>query len=332
MANATVAAGDLGSVSILIVTFNHADEIDACLDAALAEAERGTALEIVVVDNASSDDTPSRVAAHRGVKLVRSEANRGFAAGMNAAFTASSGEWVLFLNPDCVMDPGCVGGLRDHLAADPTVAAAAALLRNPDGSPQTFARRRTDLRTALWAFTHIGRRIDEQLRGGRARARRRYAEQWASGPPRRPLAVFSPAAACVLAARRDLGARPFDEELPLLFADEDLYVRLTSGGRRIEIVPAAGAAHGYGTSLLRAADADRGGWRAQWIVELRRLATRHWGWPARAALHVALLADAVLAGVLGLVAAVPREHVRGTLGGLGLPGGSAPLVSRREPS
>ena len=57
-------------VSILTVTFNHAEEIDACLDAALAQAADGLEVEVVMVDNASSDGTPDRVAARGDVELI----------------------------------------------------------------------------------------------------------------------------------------------------------------------------------------------------------------------------------------------------------------------
>ena len=315
-------------ISILTVTFNHAQEIDACLDAALAQAKDGLEVEVVVVDNASSDGTPERVAARGDVQLIEADVNRGFAAGVNAAFAASTGEWVLFLNPDCVMDPGCAAALRDHLIGDLEVVAAAALLRYPDGTPQMFARRQTDLPTALWAFTQLGRLLDQRLCGGRHRARRRYEDQWSDGPPRNPLVVFCPAAACVMAARRNLEPKPFDERLRLLFNDEDLYIRLTSAGRRIEIVPSAGAAHGYGTSLRRAERADGAGMRAEWVVELRHLAARHWRRRERVALFMLLLAEAAFSAAIGLTGRGRPGYVRGTLGGLGLPGGSPPLISQ----
>jgi glycosyltransferase involved in cell wall biosynthesis len=89
-------------VSILVVTYNHRDEIDACLDAALAQRSPDLEVEVVVADNASSDGTEEHVGERpEPVRLLAMGANRGFAAGMNAAFAASTGEWVLFLNPDC---------------------------------------------------------------------------------------------------------------------------------------------------------------------------------------------------------------------------------------
>ncbi len=316
-------------VAILIVTYEHEDEIDACLDGALAQAGDGLAVDVVVADNASGDDTAERVRAREGdgVRLLEMGSNRGFAAAVNAAFAATTAEHVLILNPDCVMAPGCARALRDHLQAHPQVALAAALLHDPDGTPQLHARRDAGLGGALWAFTVVGRRLDAGLRGGRALAARRYEDLWAGGPPREPVAVFCPAAACVMAARADLEPAPFDERFPLFFNDGDLCARLQAAGRGVEIVPAATAAHGYGTSVKRAQSADPARMRAEWVASLRRYAGRHWSRPQRAALPALLLADAVAAGVLCLARREDPREVRGTLGGLGLPGGPPPLLT-----
>lgn len=317
------------ALSVLIVTYDHGDEIDTCLDGALAQAGIDLDLEVVVADNASGDDTAARVAARAtdGVRLLAMGSNRGFAAGVNAAFAASSGEHVLILNPDCVMDAGCAGALCDHLRAHANVALAAALLRDSDGTPQLHARRDAGLGGALWAFTATGRRIDARLRGGRALAARRYEDLWAGSPPREPVAVFCPAAACVMAARRDLSPAPFDERFPLFFNDGDLCARLHAAGRGVEIVPAATAVHGYGTSVQRAQQADPARMRAEWVASLRRYAARHWPPPQRVALPALLLADAAIGALLCLTKREDPREVRGTLGGLGLPGGPSPLLT-----
>jgi len=317
-------------VSILIVTYDHAGEIDACLDGALAQAGEGLDVEVVVADNASRDATVERVraraAADARVRLLEMGSNTGFAAAVNAAYGAARGDHVLILNPDCVMDPGCAAALRARLREQPAVGLAAALLRDPDGTPQLFARRDLRLRGALLGFTSVGRRIDAR-RGGRALARRRYEDLWAGGPPREPVAVFCPAAACVMAARADLRPVPFDESFPLFFNDGDLCARLARGGRRAEIVPAATAVHGYGTSVARAQAADPARMRAEWVASMRRYAGRWWPRPARAVLAAALLADALAGAALCAVGREDPREVRGTLGGLGLPGGPPPLLT-----
>ena len=318
-----------GLLSILVVTYDHAEEIEACIDGALAQAGDGLEVEVVVADNASRDDTAAVVAARAGgtsVRLLEMGSNRGFAAAVNAAYAASAGEHVMLLNPDCVMDPGCAAALREHLRAHPQVGLAAALLHDPDGTPQLFARRRLGLGGALWAFTTVGRRLD-RLRGGRALAGRRYEELWAGGPPREPVAVFCPAAACVMAARATLAPAPLDEAFPLFFNDGELCTRLLRSGRSIEIVPAATAAHGYGTSVTRAQRADPARMRAEWVASLLRYGGRVWPRPLQAVLAAALLADAVAGAALCLLKREDPREVRGTLGGLGLPGGPPPLLS-----
>ena len=130
-----------------------------------------------------------------------------------------------------------------------------------------------------------------------------------------------------MAARRDLLPQPFDERFPLFFNDGDLCARLLRAGRRAQIVPAARAAHGYGTSIARAQSADPARMRAEWVASLRRYAARWWGRPSRAALGPLLLLDAVAGAALCVIKKEDPREVRGTLGGLGLPGGPPPLLT-----
>ncbi|MEA2240804.1 MAG: hypothetical protein QOD24_360, partial [Solirubrobacteraceae bacterium] len=86
-----------GLISILVVTYDHAAEIEACVDGALAQAGDDLAVEVVVADNASRDDTVARVRGRADgtrLRLLGMGSNRGFAAAVNAAFAASDGEHV----------------------------------------------------------------------------------------------------------------------------------------------------------------------------------------------------------------------------------------------
>jgi GT2 family glycosyltransferase len=130
-----------------------------------------------------------------------------------------------------------------------------------------------------------------------------------------------------MAPRATLAPAPLDEAFPLFFNDGELCTRLLRAGRRIEIVPAATAAHGYGTSVARAQRADPARMRAEWVASLLRYTGRVWSRPAQALLAVALLADAVAGAALCLVHREDPREVRGTLGGLGLPGGPPPLLT-----
>jgi GT2 family glycosyltransferase len=113
---------------ICIVTYNSGAEVGACLDAA-----RETGAEIVVVDNASSDDTVAQVRL-RNVRLLANSTNRGFAAATNQGFAVLNCPYVLLLNPDCVLQ----GGLEALRSACnlPRSAGAGGLLLDRDGRPQ----------------------------------------------------------------------------------------------------------------------------------------------------------------------------------------------------
>src|ERR1035438_10459338 len=87
----------MSDIGIIIVTYNSAAEIGACLDAALASGA-----EIVVVDNASADGTIAEVA-RRGVRLIANSENRGLAGGVNQGFGVLNSPYVLLLNPDAVI-------------------------------------------------------------------------------------------------------------------------------------------------------------------------------------------------------------------------------------
>jgi GT2 family glycosyltransferase len=97
-------------VSVVIVTWNGRQHLDACL--ASIEAQRGVATEAILVDNASTDGTSDYVRARfPWVRLVSLAENRGFAGGNNAGVREAAGRFVAFLNNDTSADPGWLGAL-----------------------------------------------------------------------------------------------------------------------------------------------------------------------------------------------------------------------------
>lgn len=314
-------------VAILVVTYDSAEEIAACLDSALAQEAEDLGLEVVVVDNASGDHTLEVLRGYGDrIRVIALDENRGYAEGVNTAFTAAEGDWVLLLNPDTVMYAGCIAALVDHLEHNPRAASAAALLRDPGGDLQRFARRDLfKLADVAWNFTQLGRRLDER-RGGRALDWRRYEDEWRAGPSV-PFSVDCPAAACVLVRRALLAPRPFDPALPLFFNDAELWRRLRRKGWSHDVVPTAAAVHGAGTSVRRV---DRPRMRAEWVASTRRYLAPELRVPGRAALYALFLADALTSALLHKLGRGRPEtpaEVRGTLGGLGLPGGAPPWLA-----
>src|ERR1017187_4132172 len=89
-------------VSVTIVTWNSAQYLDACF-ASIAQQDYRE-LEVIIVDNASTDSTRELLCqAESRWQVIYNERNVGFAAGQNQAIRAASGDWVLCLNPDVVL-------------------------------------------------------------------------------------------------------------------------------------------------------------------------------------------------------------------------------------
>ncbi|PWT98140.1 MAG: glycosyltransferase family 2 protein [Terriglobia bacterium] len=105
-------------VCVSIVTHNSRRYIRRCLEAVLSQHE--VHLEVVVVDNASTDGTLKVLSPfRRRIRLIRSRHNLGFAAAQNLAIRHSSAPWVLALNPDVLLTPGFLRSVIEAADLDP---------------------------------------------------------------------------------------------------------------------------------------------------------------------------------------------------------------------
>jgi GT2 family glycosyltransferase len=87
-------------LSVIIVSFNVSAYLRQALVSLISAAE-GTSHEIIVVDNSSSDGSAEMVRKEfKGIKLIVSEKNEGFAAACNKGILASAGSYILILNPE----------------------------------------------------------------------------------------------------------------------------------------------------------------------------------------------------------------------------------------
>jgi len=94
-------------VSVTVVTHNSGPYIGRCLDAVFRQEYE--ALEVIVVDNASQDESRQVLAGYKGrIQLIENGRNQGFAAAQNQAIAASRGQWILTLNPDVLLQPGFI--------------------------------------------------------------------------------------------------------------------------------------------------------------------------------------------------------------------------------
>ena len=110
-------------MSIIIVTWNGREHLDACLTA--VAGQKGVDAETILVDNASADGTETFVRERfPWVRVVRLETNRGFAGGNNAGAREAGGRYLAFLNNDTIADPWWLRALRTGLDESDRVALA----------------------------------------------------------------------------------------------------------------------------------------------------------------------------------------------------------------
>ncbi len=121
--------------SVIIPLWNGQSCIADCLDALLIACRTHTApVEIIVVDNGSADGSAGFVAqsyANAGVRLIRNGQNLGFAGGCNVGLRAATGDYLLLLNQDTVVDPGWVTALVNALSTTGGIVGSLAFF--PDG-------------------------------------------------------------------------------------------------------------------------------------------------------------------------------------------------------
>ncbi len=128
-------APDRTPLSIIIVTFNNADTIRDCL----SSIPNGMA-EIIIVDNASQDDTCNAITAEfPAVTLLRSPVNSGFAAAVMRGASVASGSRLLLVNPDAVLDGDCISRLMDFADKAPGHGIYGANARFADGRSNRLA-------------------------------------------------------------------------------------------------------------------------------------------------------------------------------------------------
>lgn len=233
--------GPAARVSAVVVNYNAGDYLRRAVRSLRDEGID----EIVVVDNASTDQSLDLLAADQpdGASdvVVRRGPNRGFGAGVNrGARDAPRREFLFVVNPDAVVQPGAVKALVDALDADAGVAIVGPAIWTPDGVWYPSARRFPSLGDALghaflgvvWPanpFTRRYRMLDADENSS-------SAVDWLSG-------------SCLMVRRSawdDLGG--FDESYFMYAEDVDICWRAAKRGWRVAYEPGATIVHAQGVS------------------------------------------------------------------------------------
>jgi len=227
-------------ISIIIISHNSIAELPHCLDS-LPHALTGMEWEVVAVDNASGDRSADLLSEHPlCTHLIRNEENRGFGRACNQGFNASTGDNLLFLNPDTQCTPLSLNILMNYLKENPRVGAVGPKLLKENGSVSkscfrfpTLTRPFLDIPllrpiTGHSLVLHYPPYHSSLTEGGPV--------DWLSG-------------ACLLVRRRafiDVGG--FDERFFMYFEDTDICKRLWDQDWSVIYYPAPAVIHLGGRS------------------------------------------------------------------------------------
>ncbi|MBP9100755.1 MAG: glycosyltransferase family 2 protein [Nitrosomonas sp.] len=235
-------AHSLQPISIVIVNHNAGALLARCVNTALEQAR-----EVIIVDNASEDRSMEQLAHcfpdENRLNLIATSRNLGFAAGCNTGLAASTQPYILFLNPDCILQENSLQRMMQVMASDPRIGMIGGYLVNPDGSEQGGGRRA--IPTPWRAFV-------------RAFGLHRLEKYWPrlffdfhldkQPLPQTPIEVGAISGALMLVKRRaidDVGS--WDEQYFLHCEDLDWCIRFKQKNWKIVFVPDAPVVHFQGT-------------------------------------------------------------------------------------
>jgi GT2 family glycosyltransferase len=123
------------TVTAIVVGYNHAHCLGRCLDSLIGQ--RGLdSLEVIYVDNASSDSSVAITSRHPGVLVIQNERNEGFARAVNQGLARASGRYVALVNPDTELAPGTIDELVVSLERHPGVELVGPSLIDEEGGEQ----------------------------------------------------------------------------------------------------------------------------------------------------------------------------------------------------
>lgn len=240
----SIGTKTIKTVAVVVVTYNSAMVLGACLSA-LLDASLGVEItDVIIVDNASTDDTLkiAAMACALPLRICQLGRNVGYAAGFNAGVAALAGrepDAVLVINPDCQLQPGSVDVMARSLRDGRGIVAPRLL--NPDGSLQPTLRRMPTARRALAEAVLGGERAGHL--GSLAELIFDEDTHMRPGPT-----VWATGAALLISWETLTDVGPWDESFLLYSEETEFMLRAADNGWSIWYEPDATVIHKGGDS------------------------------------------------------------------------------------
>lgn len=222
-------------VSVIIVNWNTCDCLRSCLTFLFAGDYADRKIEVIVVDNGSTDSSVAMVEDQFPlVMVVKNEANMGYARAVNVGLKTASGKYVLLLNSDAYVGRNTIRDLCSFLDENRSVGAVSPRLVREDGRVQPFLFGRDPRFTYLLARGVARFLFDRSLH--RWETGKTKEVDWVSG-------------ACLMTRKAvfdSIGS--LDETMFMFFEDNDLCLRMRMSGWKVMYFPHTTVTHVGGKS------------------------------------------------------------------------------------
>jgi N-acetylglucosaminyl-diphospho-decaprenol L-rhamnosyltransferase len=231
------------ALAVVIVNYDTGPYLERCL--ASLESRRGdVAIDVLVIDNASSDSSHTRaVTAHPWARLIANPANRYLSPAWNQGLRETQAPLVLLLNPDAELWEGTLADLERVAQAHPRAAIVGPGIREPDGRMYASGRAFPSVADAL------GHAFLSPFDRDNPFTRRYQLDGWDRTTERVVDWVSGAAMLVRRAAIEEVG--PFDEGFPLYAEELDMATRLKAAGWQVLYTPEVEVLHEGGVSTGR---------------------------------------------------------------------------------
>ncbi|HEX8844377.1 MAG TPA: glycosyltransferase family 2 protein [Pyrinomonadaceae bacterium] len=239
-------------LSFIIVNWNGGELLSRCVES-IVESPPGVPYEVVVIDNASSDESLSRLRAssaaaalgETGLRIVENTDNLGFGGANNQAFALTEAPLLFLLNPDTRVTAGAVDRLIKTVRSEERVGGCGPRLVNEDGSLQVSVWRNPP---TVWAQLVEGFQL-HRLMPRRMRGELLLAEHWEHNRRRR---VNMLSGAAILVRReviKEVGG--FDERFHMYGEDNEWCLRIVRAGWTLMFEPESVVVHHGAKSSMK---------------------------------------------------------------------------------
>lgn len=243
--------------SVVIVLFNSATTLEACLQSVLRVISGSD--EVILVDNGSVDNCGEVASSYAKrdprIRLVKNGTNRGYAPAANQGVAESQGRYIIFLNPDTVVQPGLIESLIQRLE-DPNVGAVGPLCNEVSGRQ------------------FVGHHLPQGRSPAETEVVRYLYDSYYGGSEETKLLIGF----CLALRRETLDKLGYlDDDCVLGSDDLELSWRLRLNGYRLLIAKDSFVTHRHGTSFRSLPDAEKDRLVRQSNLALKAKLTRYYG-------------------------------------------------------